>query len=303
MLTLANLKHMAPQRVCTVCVLFGIWRSMCSSLSYLVNTACLSIFICLERAHADSKPWLEGPRMIFEIENWINRESNPRKPVVNVPLWSRLKTVFPIIWKCICRQTRLKLASPSSVCVCFFFLFGRHFVGLEHLCLPRSSLIPCTLLFRLLKHRPHCCSHRGKASAELFCLYCKRQRERERAGKETRLRYWLFCLAATEPRWCGKKRKTSCVLFMTEWQTLPQGITGLADRLSQAVPQPASQPSRSFLLRSIRHCSRSRTNHAATINSPLLCFSWHLRNQSTNPTQKCFFKFWKKKKIKCNIYL
>lgn len=138
-------------------------------------------------------------------------------------------------------QANTAKARFALVCVIYlFFLFGGYFVGLEHLCLPRSSLIPCTLLSRLLKHRPHCCSHRGKASAELFCLYCKRQRERERAGKETRLRYWLFCLAASEPRWCGKKRKTSCVLFMTEWQTLPRGITGLADRLSQAVLQPAS---------------------------------------------------------------
>lgn len=149
-----------------------------------------------------------------------------------------LENRFRLSWEGICRQTHLKLLSPSSI----FFLFGRHFVGLKYLCLGCSSLIPCTLLFRLLKHRPHCCSHRGKASAELFCLYCKRQRENERAGKETRLRYWLFRLAATEPRWCGKKRKTSCVLFMTEWQTLPQGITGLSDRLSQAVLQPASQP-------------------------------------------------------------
>lgn len=66
------------------------------------------------------------------------------------------------------------------------------------------------------------------------------ERERERVGKEKRLRYWLFCLAAPEPRWCGKKRKTSCVLFMTEWQKLPRGISGLAVRLSQAVLQPAS---------------------------------------------------------------
>lgn len=226
---------MAPRRICTVCLSFVIWRSMCSALSYLVNTVCLSIF-CLPRKSPHSLQPLVGGTVcdIWEtkLEKLRNKSSQTcHKCAAGIAIENR----FLISWECFCRQTHLKPVSPLSV----FFLFGRHFVGLEHLCLARSSLIPCTLLFGLLKHRPHCCSHRGKASDELFCLYCKRQRERERAGKETRLRYWLFCLAETEARWCGKKRKTSCVLFMTEWQTLPQGITGLADRLSQAVLQPA----------------------------------------------------------------
>lgn len=97
------------------------------------------------------------------------------------------------------------------------FLFGWHFVGLQQLCLPHSSLIPCTLLFRLLKHHPHCCSHRGKASAELFCLYCKRQRGREsvlerRRGCDTDCSVWQ------QPSLVGVGRRERRLVFCL-WQS------------------------------------------------------------------------------------
>lgn len=51
-------------------------------------------------------------------------------------------------------------------------------------CLARSRFDPAhTFLFCLLKHGPHCRSHRGKASADLLCLYCRRATERERESE------------------------------------------------------------------------------------------------------------------------
>lgn len=168
------------------------------------------------------------------------------------------------------------------------FLFGRHFVGLQQLSLPRSSLIPCTLLFCLLKHRPHCCAHRGKASAELFCLYCKRRGESERAcwkGDEAAILIVLLGSERVSLVW-EEEKDVLCFVY----DRVANAATGnhWARRQAFSGCSAASQPSRSFLLRSIRLCSRSRTNHAATVNSPRHCCSSHLRNPATTQAQEQF---------------
>lgn len=138
------------------------------------------------------------------------------------------------------------------------------------------SLIPCTLLFCLLKHRPHCCSHRGKAFADLFCLYCRRQRERETERERA-------C-------WKGEKAAIVIVLFGSAqaplvWEEEKDVLCFVYDRVAKAATgnlwacrqafsgcSAASQPLRSSLLQSITHCSRNRTNHAATTHNLLPYF-------------------------------
>lgn len=83
------------------------------------------------------------------------------------------------------------------------------------------SLIPCTLLFCLLKHRPHCCSHRGKAFADLFCLYCRRQREGEREGEsvlERRKGCYSDCAVWQRPSPVGVGRRERRLVFCL-WQS------------------------------------------------------------------------------------
>lgn len=119
------------------------------------------------------------------------RQTTVCKPVITSPHLALPFLIHPLraVTFCFCVRS-----VNDKMCSLFVYVWFGVVSVFSISCLGRSSLIPCTLLFCLLKHGSHCCSHRGKASADLFCLYCRRhrarerERERERAGKQKRLR-------------------------------------------------------------------------------------------------------------------
>lgn len=173
-----------------------------------------------------------------------------------------------------------------SLFVFVWFAFCRSLASLSSF----SSLIPCTLLFCLLKHRPHCCSHRGKASADLFCLYCRRQRGRQRGREsvlERRRGCDSDCSVWQRPSPVGVGRRERRLVFCL-WQSgkschgeslgLPSGFL----RLFRS--QPAFE-----ILSVTEHNTLAAVTEQTTL--PQYMFFRHLRYRATNQTAEHIFEY------------
>lgn len=121
----------------------------------------------------------------------------------------------------------------------------------------------------------------------------ERDREGERAcwkGEEAAILIVLFGSTRAPLVW-EEEKDVLCFVY----DRVAKAATGNHWACRQAFSgcSAASQPLRSFLLRSITHCSRNRTNHGATIHNLLLCFSGtsDTEHRATNHTEKHSFEY------------